>query len=264
MRIKDFKLLSLFLKRGERPTPDQPQDGWCQARFAFAKKYVQKQIVLDVGCGIGEGTYCLAKNGALCVTGLDHSNIAIEGAKKAYRGDNLKFTVGDAMNMDFEDESFDVIIALDMIEHIEEPKRLLAEVHRLLKTGGVFLLSTPNKLVSSPNKGKPPNPFHVKEYYPSELFALLEQYFRRVERFGLRLGDPGATAHLKKVQNTWRWRLSHKVTQIRLMKRVLLFIPPQLKQLFSGENKIRISPQSWEVSVSKIKSAFTLIAVCSK
>jgi SAM-dependent methyltransferase len=76
--------------------------------------------------------------------------------------------------------SFDLIVALEIIEHLKDPEKLVSEAARVVRPGGVVLISTPNKANYSDARCYS-NPFHVKEFYYDELRALLGQYFRQVE-----------------------------------------------------------------------------------
>ena len=74
------------------------------------------------------------------------------------------------------DGSFDVITAIEVIEHIEEDERFVRSVHRLLKPGGAFYLTTPNGVAV-----RNTNPDHVRHYTGRELKELLERSFDEVE-----------------------------------------------------------------------------------
>ena len=87
--------------------------------------------------------------------------------------------------MPFEDGSFDVVTANEMIEHIEDHDAFIEEVKRVLQPGGMFLVSTPNKPIY--NRYKSPNPFHVSEMDIAEFRDLLESHFKHVHFTGLRM-----------------------------------------------------------------------------
>jgi len=146
-------------------------------RYVFALKFVKNKIILDVACGTGYGTDFLVKNGAKKAIGLDISTDAINYAKNVYKKQNLSFIQGNSINLPFHDKSFDVIISFETIEHIKEHDKFLNECWRVLRNGGLFICSTPNKRVSSPYTKKPSNPFHVKEFYIDEFSNLLDKYF---------------------------------------------------------------------------------------
>jgi SAM-dependent methyltransferase len=82
------------------------------------------------------------------------------------------------------DASFDAVVSFETVEHISDDRAFLTEVRRVLRPGGLLLLSTPNKDVTSPD-GPPANPFHVREYLIHDLTRLVTgSGFQEVEVFG--------------------------------------------------------------------------------
>ncbi len=153
--------------------------------YVFAEKYIKDKNVLDDGCGSGYGSYHLKSKGAKRVTGIDISEEAIEYAGKNYKNENLNFVQMDVTKLNFDDNTFDILTSFQVIEHIKDVNKYLAEIKRVLKNGGIALITTPNKQTSSPNTIKPENPFHVKEYYYDDFKNLLANYFGKVQIFGV-------------------------------------------------------------------------------
>jgi 2-polyprenyl-3-methyl-5-hydroxy-6-metoxy-1,4-benzoquinol methylase len=88
--------------------------------------------------------------------------------------DHLEFIRGSMLEVPVDGEKkFDLITCFEGIEHISEHERFLSEVKRLLKDDGLFIGSTPNKLVYRDEPGSS-NPFHQKELYFDELRTLLK------------------------------------------------------------------------------------------
>lgn len=121
--------------------------------------------VLDLACGIGAFTIAAAKKGHR-VTGLDYSETALKAAENLAReeGANCKFIHGDATKLPFEDGSFDVVIASDIIEHLFDPPllRMFQECFRVLRKGGAFVFhTTPTRYLylMSPLRALPLLPF---------------------------------------------------------------------------------------------------------
>jgi ubiquinone/menaquinone biosynthesis C-methylase UbiE len=154
-------------------------------RYCFAGKFIVDKNVLDIACGCGYGTSFLARRGAKSVIGVDRSVEALECAK-FYTESNLKFINGDAYKLEFENNTFDVIISFETIEHLDNPTKFVTELQRVLKKDGTLIISTPNKLVHSPNSLKPVNPHHVHEYFNEEFKSLLFSFFSDVQFFGQR------------------------------------------------------------------------------
>ena len=96
--------------------------------------------LLDVGCGPGTITMDLAELVAPGnVIGLDRSKEVIERAREAAEARelaNLSFEVGDVYNLEFEDSSFDVVYAHQVLQHLSDPIRALEEMRRVLRDGG--------------------------------------------------------------------------------------------------------------------------------
>jgi GT2 family glycosyltransferase/SAM-dependent methyltransferase len=153
-------------------------------RYALCREFVTGRRTLDLACGTGYGTAILGVAAAE-VTGVDISAAAIRLARGRYASGNVKFVVGDCFDLPFEDDSFDVVVANEMIEHVEDHAGLLAEIRRVLVDKGVLLVSTPNKPVY--NRYKTPNVFHVAEMEVPEFRKLLTDRFRHVRLTGTRM-----------------------------------------------------------------------------
>src|SRR5262245_37768279 len=98
--------------------------------------------VLDVGCGTGWFSHRAQERGAL-VTSLDvGTSLLQETLRKA----DVRPTVGDALSLPFADESFDIVISSEVIEHTANPGRAVAEMGRVLRSGGTLVITCPNKV----------------------------------------------------------------------------------------------------------------------
>lgn len=97
--------------------------------------------VLDIGTAEGAMLSFIKKEfpQADCI-GLEYSQELIE----MNQDKNIKIIQGDAQNLPFTNNSFDVIIATAVIEHLAQPLKLLTEAYRVLKTDGIFILTTPD------------------------------------------------------------------------------------------------------------------------
>lgn len=146
------------------------------ARYQLASKYVQDKIVLDAGCGSGYGAAKLAQAGAKKVYGIDLVPDSIGYSRTNYRHPNLLFRQGDLTKLDFPGNFFDLICAFEVVEHIKDYSKALAEFYRVLKPGGILLISTPNKAIYSPDTKKPFYPFHYHEFYLEDLKEMLGSF----------------------------------------------------------------------------------------
>ena len=180
---------------GERIIPKE--GSWMFQRhlkaYQFSMDFCRNKVILDAGCGEGYGSNLLAEV-ATKVIGVDISQEAIRHAREKYSRENLHYYVMDAVNMDFADNTFDVIISFQVIEHLNNPLKFLKEIKRILKKGGWAIISTPNK---SLHKGKSIGKYHVKEYRYHEFMDLLNSYFDKVEYYGLCLKGGRDAAKLR-------------------------------------------------------------------
>jgi ubiquinone/menaquinone biosynthesis C-methylase UbiE len=103
--------------------------------------------ILEVACGRGGFASELARAGA-SVTGCDFSYVAVRVAEKRLRAANdrspVTFLQGDAQNLPFADDSFDLVISCETIEHLPDAPRGLREMRRVSRPGGKLFLTTPN------------------------------------------------------------------------------------------------------------------------
>jgi 2-polyprenyl-6-hydroxyphenyl methylase / 3-demethylubiquinone-9 3-methyltransferase len=107
----------------------------------FSDRGVQ---ILDVGCGAGFLANELALNGYR-VTGLDTSEPTLKVASRHDSTGTVDYRSGDACKMEFGSGTFNVVCAMDFLEHIENPKQVVREAARVLKSGGLFFFYTFNR-----------------------------------------------------------------------------------------------------------------------
>jgi len=109
--------------------------------------YKSNMRVLDVGCGVGTLDFYLASNGAK-VDAIDISKTAIRIANKTKKilglEDQIKFYVGDFIKRDL-NNTYDLVLVLEVLEHIQDPNSVLVKLHELLKPNGLIYLSVPSK-----------------------------------------------------------------------------------------------------------------------
>ncbi|MBS1825277.1 MAG: methyltransferase domain-containing protein [Acidobacteria bacterium] len=187
---------------GERVIPGQVDPDLFNehfARYAFAARLARGKRVLDIACGTGYGSCELAAV-ARSVTGVDVSEDAVEYARTHYAAANLQFQAAPAEELPFPDQSFDLIVAFEVIEHLHDARVLLAQARRLMAAHGQFIVSTPNRLYyQETRKQSGPNPFHTHEFEYEEFRAALSEYFPHVSLFvqnhsGVIVFQPGDSA----------------------------------------------------------------------
>lgn len=151
------------------------------SRYRFASQFVAPGMtVLDAGCGSGYGTVELAR--ARRVIAMDIATDAVEHARENHARANVHFAAGSCAAIPFGAGSFDVIAAFEVIEHLNDYRALVGEARRTLKTGGTFLVSTPNREYYAESRAAAgPNPFHVREFDYGEFSQALSEFFPHVE-----------------------------------------------------------------------------------
>jgi 2-polyprenyl-6-hydroxyphenyl methylase / 3-demethylubiquinone-9 3-methyltransferase len=115
---------------------------WVSARIATRVGAAAR--VLDVGCGAGFLANELAAEGH-DVTGIDASHEALAVAARHDPTGRARYVAGDALALPFPAQSFDVVCAMDFLEHVEEPSRVVEEAARVLRPGGLFFFHTFNR-----------------------------------------------------------------------------------------------------------------------
>lgn len=102
--------------------------------------HIYGDVVLDMGCGTGalmQQVY--AEDHQRHLYGIDLSTSMLDKAKKRM-ADNAELFLGDASQLPFADNSFDLVYCNDSFHHYPYPKKVIQEVYRVLKLGGVFLI----------------------------------------------------------------------------------------------------------------------------
>jgi 2-polyprenyl-6-hydroxyphenyl methylase/3-demethylubiquinone-9 3-methyltransferase len=101
---------------------------------------------LDLGCAGGFMAEALAARGAL-VTGLDPATAAVKAGRARSRttGSRVDYLVGMGEHLPFQGTAFDVVVCVDVLEHVRDLAAVIAEVRRVLRPGGLFLFDTINR-----------------------------------------------------------------------------------------------------------------------
>ena len=154
------------------------------ARYDFAAEYIKEKVVLDVACGAGYGSRFLLDRGAKKVVGGDNLAEALAAAQKFYGRKGVQFFMVNATRLPFADNSFDVVVSMETIEHLELQEDFLAECRRVLKEGGVFICSTPNRMMSI-DEARKHNCYHVHELTADEFRELTARYFNDIKLYGM-------------------------------------------------------------------------------
>jgi len=145
--------------------------------YVVAQDYVHGNV-LEVGCGEGRGVEILMSK-STHFTAVDKIEEALQVLRK-------RFPAGKFLSMNIpplgglQDNTYDCVVSFQVIEHIQNDILFLKEIHRVLKPGGIALLTTPNRKLSLSR-----NPWHIREYLAQELNDIASKIFSSAEMKGI-------------------------------------------------------------------------------
>jgi SAM-dependent methyltransferase len=211
--------------------------------------------VLDLGCGTGHSYRLLAPRESV---GVDINREALEGQERETH-------VADMRDLPFAAASFASVLAVQSLEHVPDPERVVAEVVRVLEPAGVAAFVTPNRLTFGPPE-EIIDPYHYVEYDAEELRGLLAPSFRDAELQGVF----GSEAYLA-IQRRERRQLNALLRRDPLRLRQL--VPRRVRQrLYDwrlsrarlGEDPVAsaIGSGDFELREGELRDALDLVAVC--
>ena len=144
--------------------------------YGFARRYVEGKTVADIGWeDIGYGSHLLAEKSAF-VSAMSVSAEAVEIALKYYSAPNASYEKIYLTDLPYPEEHFDVVVALRMIENLDQPEDLVREASRVLKQDGIFVVSVPDKQGNA--EDRPRMGMHASQFQ-----ELLERHFERVRTY---------------------------------------------------------------------------------
>lgn len=169
------------------------QEYWHKMRFRKVREYIQRieGEVLDIGSADGVFTKQIQEGTGAKVIGIDVRKASVDWANRHWKDKRMHFQVGDAHELAFEDARFDAVFALEVLEHIEDPKRVLKEIKRVLKKGGHAVLLVPTDIwyfkflwdnFWTKFRGKVWNDTHLQSFQNDSLIDLAKKVGFSVER----------------------------------------------------------------------------------
>ncbi len=169
-----------LIDTGERILPERRNKETIEHlhRYALAMKLCANKDVLDIASGEGYGSY-LITSVAHTVLGVDIFEEAVEHARKKYIRPNLTFKTGSATAIPVADCSIDIVVSFETLEHVDSHDKMLSEIKRVLRPGGLLFISTPDAEVFSGVLGHR-NPFHISELTRDNFEILLKAHFANV------------------------------------------------------------------------------------
>lgn len=181
---------------GERTLPGIPDENYWFQRHVITYEHVAGRSpeqrpgdqhltgmsVLDAGCGEGYGLAMLRDAGAARVAGVDLDESAVEHADRAYADEVVEVHRAELMDLPFDDDTFDLTVSFQVIEHLYDIPGYLASLRRVTRPTGTVVIATPNRLTFTPGSDVPVNPFHTREFTADELHDELTRAGLEVER----------------------------------------------------------------------------------
>jgi SAM-dependent methyltransferase len=247
------------MQTAERVSATDASDNYVFQRSVLAYVEAAKHIngkVLEIGCGEGYGIQYLAPKAVEYIT-VDKYKPGIDIAAYPKVLPPLQT---------LPDNYFDFVVSFQVIEHIEDDQLLVKEIARVLKPGGKFIVTTPNKPMSITR-----NPWHVREYLIEELRELLLHSFSTVDTNGV-FGNEKVMAYYQKnkesVAKITRWDIFN--LQYRL-PRTWLQVPYDIlnrrnrKKLLEGHQSLvtDITMEDYFVAPAAA-NCFDLFYTCTK
>ena len=247
-----------YLERLDHSMPSMTQIAEHEVRYKYAATFCSDKIVLDCALGEGIGANILCET-AKKVFGVDLDEMALQSAKRNIQHSNIEYISASALSLPFSDNYFDIVTSIETLEHIPDRYHnlVIAEFKRVLKPNGKLILSTPNKIRTSPGKIAPCNYFHLKELTFNELKQLFENHFDMISWTGLY--NPVREGSMKlikqKAQKEWEVNIE---TKRPLRKKILLLMPFWLKDMISLQvNGIHIYPSISEYQLIEKEAEFS-------
>ena len=266
---------------GERTLPGIAHENYWFTRhvaaYLVARGRARGLRVVDAGCGEGYGSALLAQT-AERVVGVDLAADVVEHARTSYP--HITFLAAELGAVPLPDAGFDLVVSLQVIEHVWDVPAVLAEAARLLAPGGVLLCATPNRLTSTPGNAsgageagnasgageagnasgageagnasgadEPLNPFHVREFTADELRDAIAPHLRVDAVLGVHHGS-----RLRLVERVIRRHLPDVLVERPAEER-----PPWLRAVVAATR-----PSDFVVRAHHLDASLDLLAVATK
>lgn len=149
-----------------------------RGRYLWAAQLAEGLRVLDAGCGTGYGLKLIEEGGASGVVGVDIAEEAVARAAELNDSELVEVLQADVGALPFADDTFDLVVCFETLEHLDEQERAIRELRRVLRPAGLLAISSPNREVYPPG-----NPYHTHEFVPEELEQALASEFTNVRLY---------------------------------------------------------------------------------
>lgn len=224
------------------------------AAYALCARFLPPGKVLDLGCGIGHSFELLGRE----TVGLDLDPAALAGQ-------NRETIAADMRDLPFPAGSFAAVLSVQSLEHVPDPERVLMEARRVLKSGGIAIFVTPNRLTFGP-PDEIVDPYHYVEFTARELGKLCKGAFAEVELQGIFGSDrylelvAAEKRDLERVLRRDPFRLRRLVP--RRARQMLYDRALRARRADPDPRAAAIDPSDFELRQTPLDKALDLIAVC--
>jgi SAM-dependent methyltransferase len=238
--------------------------------YESAAEIASGKSLLDWGCNDGYGMELMRPYVAQ-IAGLDAAEAAILAAHRRLPDLNSNIRLYNGKGLPFPPGSFDVVTSFQVIEHIHDLKTYLLHIVDALKTGGIAMFTTPNRNLRLNPGDKPLNPYHVREFEPSELRELLARCFSTVEIRGLRATPEMDSIERSRCESGKRaakklyWKAQCKrILPEAVLNRIRGLAHRGVPTKLGSDVLSRFSTQGAFYSESDLDTALDLMAICTK
>jgi ubiquinone/menaquinone biosynthesis C-methylase UbiE len=229
-----------------------------QAFYQFAAEQIDGGSVLDAGCGTGFGTELLAQRADHAI-GIDLKQKLLRYGGDLYGRSGLDFMGMDAGKIGFGDESFDVIVADELIEHLPDHLPFMDEAVRVLKPDGKFVCATVNRVHSFGTAENPLNRNHFREYDATDFKKELERYFVDVEI----LGQGFSEDFEKYLHNPSARGIEWFLVQLNVKHRIPARWRAAVRSWITGVRAVDSTPEEFCVNGQDTERSMYLVAIAS-
>jgi SAM-dependent methyltransferase len=211
--------------------------------------------VLDLGCGVGHSWHEL----------LPRETVGVDRDARVLEGQGRETVAAATRARPFEADSFDGVLSVQSIEHVPDPERVIAEVRRVLRPGGVAVFATPNRLTFA-RPDEIIDPFHYVELDPRQLRDLAGRAFDDVEVRGL-FGSARQMAFVAREKRRLDALLARDPLRTRRLvpRRVRMMLYDALLNRHRRDpdpEAAAITPDDFELRAGDPDAALDLVAIC--
>lgn len=230
-----------------------------RAFYEFVASQVDGGTALDAGCGTGFGTELMARRAERTV-GIDLKEKLVRYGREQYGRRGLSYLVMDVDDLGFDDASFDVVVADEMLEHLPDHRPFLDEAVRVLKPGGLFLCATVNRAHSFPNGADPLNRNHFREFDAADFRRELGGWFGEVEVLGQGMSE----VFRRYLQNRPARGIEWVLLQLNVKHRIPAAWRARVRTWITGARAEGTTPADFAVSDRDVPGSLYLVALARR